>query len=66
MLIKEKRVGNTDLRIIEKCLLLSRIFPFCSMYKYLFDYSLRLLLVLLPFFTVLTVFTREKLGIPGF
>jgi hypothetical protein len=34
--------------------------------RYTFDYPLRLLLVMLPFMTIFSVFTREKLGIPGF
>lgn len=34
--------------------------------RYTFDYAFRGLLVILPFMTVLTVFTREKLWIPGF
>lgn len=34
--------------------------------RYTFDYAFRWLLVLLPFMTVLTVFTRERLWIPGF
>lgn len=34
--------------------------------KYIFDYAFRGLLLLLPFMTLLSVFTKEKLGIPGF
>ena len=34
--------------------------------RYTFDFAFRVLLVLLPFMTVLTVFTRERLGIGGF
>ncbi len=34
--------------------------------RYTFDYAFRWLLILLPFMTVLSVFTKEKLGIPGF
>jgi len=31
----------------------------------LFDKSFRILLLLLPFTTLITVYTKEKLGIPG-
>jgi heme/copper-type cytochrome/quinol oxidase subunit 4 len=34
--------------------------------RYTFDFAFRILLVLLPFMTVLSIFTKEKLGIPGF
>lgn len=33
--------------------------------RYTFDVPFRVLLVILPFMTVLSIFTREKLGIPG-
>lgn len=50
------------MRIIRK-----NIFIFSSMYrieKY-FDWSLRLLIVFLPFYTILSVFFSQKVGIPG-
>lgn len=34
--------------------------------RYTFDYPIRILLVILPFMTVLSVFMKEKLGVPGF
>lgn len=34
--------------------------------RYTFDYAFRVLLVILPFMTVLSIFTKERLGIPGF
>ena len=34
--------------------------------RYTFDYAFRVLLVMLPFMTVLSIFTKERLGIPGF
>ncbi len=34
--------------------------------RYTFDYPFRALLVILPFMTVLSIFTKERLGIPGF
>ena len=40
--------------------------PLPNIATYFFEYSFRALLILLPFMTVLSVFTRERLGIPGF
>ncbi len=34
--------------------------------RYTVDYPFRILLVILPFMTVLSIFTKERLGIPGF
>ena len=34
--------------------------------RYTFDYAFRVLLAILPFMTILSIFTREKLGIPWF
>lgn len=34
--------------------------------RYIFDFAFRIFIVILPFITVVSIFTREKLGIPGF
>lgn len=50
------------MRIVEKCLLLANHF-FSAIV--MFDISFRILLAILPFTTLLSVFFHEKLGIPG-
>jgi len=44
-----------------------KIFPYCINYEKIhsFDIAFRILLTLLPFTTILTVWTKEKLWIPG-
>ena len=34
--------------------------------RYTFDFAFRILLAVLPFMTLLSIFTKERLGIPGF
>lgn len=67
--IKRDKMTDKILRIIKKCLLFARItlpFFFFSMnLQRIYDYSFRILIVILPFMTFLSVFTSQKLWIPG-
>lgn len=37
-----------------------------ALFRYTFDYAFRAFLIIIPFMTVLSIFFRERLGIPGF